>query len=54
MFTNKQPGTKDAGLQATLVALHKAHYHVHEDVVGIFLHDDFLAEALRGDYYAKS
>ncbi|KAL7700261.1 hypothetical protein N2W54_000438 [Lotmaria passim] len=54
MFTNKQPGTKDAGLQATLVALHKAHYHVHEDVVGIFLHDDFLAEALRGDYYATS
>ncbi|KPI85275.1 hypothetical protein ABL78_5665 [Leptomonas seymouri] len=54
MFASKPFGVRDTELQATLVALHKAHYRVHEDIVGILLHDDFRTEALRGDYYATA
>jgi hypothetical protein len=54
MFASRTFGARDAELQSTMIALYKCHYRVHEDVVGIMLHDDFRAEALRGEYYTIS
>ncbi|KPA77076.1 hypothetical protein ABB37_07406 [Leptomonas pyrrhocoris] len=54
MFTSRSFAARDTELQSALTALHKAHYHTHEDVVGILLADDFRADAMRGEYYTTT